>query len=424
MRKSKVCRACSFPLDEPFLDLGETPLSNFYLKERDLLNAEPRFPLRVFLCRNCFLMQLADVNSSEHIFSEDYAYYSSYSESWLKHSRDYAERMIQRFGFNSSCLVIEAASNDGYLLQYFKQNQIPVLGIEPAGNCAKEAIRKGIPTWIKFFGRETARELVRRGKQADLLLGNNVLAHVPDLNDFVEGLRIALKPDGIITMEFPHLLRLLAEGQFDTIYHEHFSYFSFTVAEKVFAEHGITVFDVEALETHGGSIRIYGRHQANVLLPVTGRVGELREKEERQGLNDVKTYQDFARKVPRVKETFLQFLNHAKAAGKSVAGYGAPAKGNTLLNYCGVDTRLIAYTVDASPHKQNHFLPGSRLPVYSPDKIRQMKPDYVLILPWNIKDEVMNQMPFISEWGGCFVTLMPELRVVKAPAVLEREASV
>ncbi len=408
---TKTCRFCQAVLGEPFLDLGKMPLANSYLKPQDLSRHEPFFPLRVFLCRKCFLVQLADVNTSEHIFSDEYAYFSSFSTSWLKHAKDYTDLMTQRFGLNASSFVIEIASNDGYLLQYFKEKKIPVLGIEPSGNCAKAAIDKGIPSWIKFFGVATAKELVSQGKTADLLLGNNVLAHVPDLNDFVEGMKIVLKPGGVITMEFPHLLRLLLEGQFDTVYHEHFSYFSFHVAEKVFAKHGITLFDVEELPTHGGSLRIYGRHAANASLPVSQRVRELKEREIHHGLNEEKTYKDFAVKVTRVKEQLLKFLKEAKDSGKTVVGYGAPAKGNTLLNYCGVGTDFIAYTVDASPHKQNHFLPGSRIPIYSPDKIRETKPHYVLILPWNLKNEITKQMSCVHEWGGKFVVPIPSVQV-------------
>jgi len=411
MTEHKPCRFCWAPLGEPFLDLGEMPLSNSYLTADGLAKKEPVFPLRVFLCKHCFLVQLADVNSSGHIFDANYAYYSSFSTSWLKHSKNYTDLMIRRFGLNASSRVVELASNDGYLLQYFKEKNIPVLGIEPAANCAQAAVAKGIETWVKFFGVAAAQELVNQSKKADLLLGNNVLAHVPDLNDFVGGMRIALKLEGVITMEFPHLMRLLTAGQFDTIYHEHFSYFSFHTAEKVFAKHGITLFDVDEIPTHGGSLRIYGRHRANTALPVTEKVRELKEREIRHGLNDEKTYIEFAAKVPLVKETLLRFLNEAKAAGKTVVGYGAPAKGNTLLNYCGINPGLLAYTVDASPHKQNHFLPGSHLPIYAPEKIRETKPDFVLILPWNIKDEVMQQMAFISEWGGKFVVSMPYLNV-------------
>lgn len=408
----KLCRFCSEKLSEPFLDLGKTPLANSYVKMENASMPEPSFPLRVFLCEKCFLVQLADVNTSDHIFSEEYAYFSSFSTSWLKHAKDYTHLMVDRFGFDSSSLVVEVASNDGYLLQYFKEKNIPVLGIEPSGNCAKAAIEKGIPSIIKFFNVSTARELVRQGKSADLLLGNNVLAHVPDLNDFVEGLKIALKPKGIITMEFPHLMRLLLEGQFDTIYHEHFSYFSFHVVEKIFAKHGLVIFDVEELPTHGGSLRIYGRHQANVSLPVDEKVRKLKDAEIKHGLNHKETYQNFAIKVSRIKKKLLQFLEESKVAGKTVAGYGAPAKGNTLLNYCQIGTDFIQYTVDASPHKQNHLLPGSHLPIYAPGKINETKPDYVLILPWNIKEEIMKQMSSIYEWGGKFVIPIPELRVI------------
>jgi len=409
----KPCRFCGNALGEPFLDLGKTPLANSYLKKEDLSRHEPVFPLRVFLCEKCFLVQLADVNTSEHIFSDEYAYFSSFSSSWLKHAKDYTDLMVKRFKFDPSSFVIEIASNDGYLLQYFKEKNIPVLGIEPSGNCAKAATDKGIPSVVKFFGVATAKELAVQGKTADLLLGNNVLAHVPDLNDFVEGMKIALKPNGIITMEFPHLLRLLLEGQFDTIYHEHFSYFSFHVVEKVFAKHDLTLFDVEELPTHGGSLRIYGRHAANASWPVSGRVRELKEREIRHGLNEDETYKDFAVKVTRIKEKLLQFLNEAKASKKAVVGYGAPAKGNTLLNYCGVGANLIQYTVDLSPHKQGHLLPGSRIPIYSPEKIRETKPDYVLILPWNLKEEIMKQMSHIRQWGSKFVTPIPELRILE-----------
>jgi len=417
MNTNKRCRFCEGDLPAPFLDLGRMPLANSYLKPEDLKKQEPSFPLRVFLCPGCHLVQLADVNTSDQIFNKEYAYFASYSSSWLKHAKDYTDLMVRRFGFDASSRVIEIASNDGYLLQYFKEKNIPVLGIEPSGNCASVAIKKGIETQVEFFGVEKAEDLVRQNKTADLLLGNNVLAHVPHLNDFVAGLRLALKPGGVLTMEFPHLLCLLQDGQFDTIYHEHFSYFSFHVVEKVFAKHGLVLFDVEEMQTHGGSLRIYGRHSANKALPVTEQVQRLKEKEMRYGLNDEKTYHDFSVKVPLVKEALLDFLNAAKSSEKTVAGYGAPAKGNTLLNYCGVDARLMEYTVDASPHKQNHFLPGSHLPVYAPEKIRLTKPDYVLILPWNIKDEILQQMAFILEWGGRFVTPMPELRVFEIAAV-------
>ncbi len=408
----KNCRFCGGPLDKPFLDLGKTPLANSNLKPSDLSREEPFFPLRVFFCKKCFLVQLADINASDHIFNDEYAYFSSYSASWLKHAKEYTDLVVKRFGFDHKSLVAEVASNDGYLLQYFNEKNIPVLGIEPSGNCAEVAIKKGIPTLVKFFGVSTAKELISSGKAADLLLGNNVLAHVPHLNDFVEGIRIALKPEGILTMEFPHLLRLLSEGQFDTIYHEHFSYFSFSVVEKVFAKHGLVLFDVEELPTHGGSLRIYGRHAANKKLKISERVQELKEREECHGLNKEKTYSDFAFKVTRVRQGLLEFLQEAKASGKTVVGYGAPAKGNTLLNYCGVGTDLIQYTVDLSPHKQNLLLPGSHLPIYHPDKIRETKPNYILILPWNIKEEIMKQMKYVREWGAKFAIPIPELKIL------------
>ncbi|OGW81250.1 MAG: SAM-dependent methyltransferase [Omnitrophica bacterium RIFCSPHIGHO2_02_FULL_51_18] len=406
----KTCRFCGNHLSEPFLDLGKTPLANSYLKKEDLSRYESVFPLRVFLCEKCFLVQLADVNTSEHIFSDEYAYFSSFSESWLRHAKDYTDLMVRRFGLNENSTVVEIASNDGYLLQYFHEKGIPVLGIEPSGNCADVAIKKGIPTEIKFFGTQTARELKKQNKLADLLVGNNVLAHVPDLNDFVGGLKIALKPEGILTMEFPHLLQLIKEGQFDTIYHEHFSYFSFSVVEKVFARHGLTLFDVAELPTHGGSLRIYGRHAENMKLAVTNAVEKIKKRETDFGLFDEETYRRFNERVENVKKSLLEFLDDCRKNGKTVVGYGAPAKGNTLLNYCGIGTGLIQYTVDASPHKQGHYLPGSHLPIFAPEKIKETKPDYVLILPWNLKDEIAGQMAFIREWGGKFVVPIPELR--------------
>ena len=412
MDSEKNCRFCAARLDTPFLDLHEMPLANSYLKSEAAMKTERSFPLRVFFCKECHLVQLADFSAAEKIFSEEYAYFSSFSTSWLKHAENYVELMVKRFGFGSSSQVIEIASNDGYLLQYFKQKKIPVLGIEPSGGCAKAAVEKGIPSVVDFFGVRLAEKLKNENKQADLLLGNNVLAHVPDLNDFVAGMKIILKPGGVITMEFPHLLRLLQEGQFDTVYHEHFSYLSFTTAEKVFAKHGLAFFDVEELSTHGGSLRIYGRHASNSAHPVTPQVARMREREAAEGLGREKTYLDFGKKVEKIRESLLKFLKDCKTRKKTVVGYGAPAKGNTLLNYCGVTTDLLQYTVDASPHKQNHYLPGSHLPIYSPEKIRQTKPDYVLILPWNLKDEISRQMACISEWGGRFVIPIPEVKVL------------
>jgi len=372
---------------------------------------EPFYPLHAYVCESCFLVQLEEFQSPEKIFSE-YAYFSSYSDSWLAHAKRYVKAMIGRFGFDSRSQIVEIASNDGYLLQYFKECDIPVLGIEPAQNVAKIAEAKGIPTHAKFFGVETAKELVASGKQADLLLGNNVLAHVPDINDFVGGMKIVIKPHGVITMEFPHLLRLMAENQFDTIYHEHFSYLSFMTTERVFASHGLVLFDVEELPTHGGSLRIYARHAEDQTKPVTERVAAMKSIEQKQSLHRLEAYSAFAEKVMETKRKLLEFLINAKRQGKTIAGYGAPAKGNTLLNYCGIRTDFLEYTVDRSPHKQGCYLPGTRIPIHEPDRINMTKPDYVLILPWNLKEEIMSQMKHVGEWGGRFVVPIPEPRVI------------
>jgi 2-polyprenyl-3-methyl-5-hydroxy-6-metoxy-1,4-benzoquinol methylase len=372
---------------------------------------ESFYPLHTYVCEKCFLVQLPVFETPEDIFT-DYAYFSSYSESWLKHARNYVELMVERFGFNSKSQVIEIASNDGYLLQYFKEKRIPVLGIEPAGNVAKVAQESGITTIVKFFETQTATELVADGKKADLILGNNVLAHVPDLNDFVEGMKYLLKPQGVITMEFPHLLRLIDENQFDTIYHEHFSYFSFITVEKVFQKQGLTIFDVEELSTHGGSLRIFARHNNDVSKPISERILELKNREETAQFINLEYYLSFTEKVKTTKLNILEFLITAKREGKSIAGYGAPAKGNTLLNYCGIRTDILDYTVDLSPHKQGLFLPGTHIPIYNPDKIKETRPDYLLILPWNIKDEIMKQMAYIRDWGGEYVVLIPEVKVL------------
>jgi SAM-dependent methyltransferase len=351
-----------------------------------------------------------EFETSESIFSH-YAYFSSYSTSWLAHAKAYCEMVVQRFALGDSSQVIEIASNDGYLLQYMKQGGVKVLGIEPAKNVAEVAISKGIPSLTRFFGVELARELAAEGRQADLLLGNNVLAHVPDLNDFVAGMKIVLKPRGVITMEFPHLARLIEGRQFDTIYHEHFSYFSFTTVDRVFAKHGMTLFDVDEIPTHGGSLRIYARHTEDAMRTIGPKVTELREREQRLGFGSSALYEAFPKAVREVKRDILEFLIQAKREGKTVVGYGAPAKGNTLLNYCGIRTDMIDYTVDASPHKQTHYLPGSRIPIYAPEKIYETKPDYVVILPWNLKDEIVRQMSRIQEWGGRFVTFIPHVTV-------------
>jgi 2-polyprenyl-3-methyl-5-hydroxy-6-metoxy-1,4-benzoquinol methylase len=404
------CRFCQEELRHTFVDLGKTPLSNSYLAAADLQRAEPTYPLHAYVCPACYLVQLEEFETPENIFS-DYAYFSSYSETWLKHAETYARKMVERFGYYTASLVVEVASNDGYLLQYFKAKGIPVLGIEPARNVAVIAEAKGIPTVTKFFGEKTVTELVQAGHRADLLLGNNVLAHVPDLNDFVEGLRMLLQPAGVVTMEFPHLLKLIEGNQFDTIYHEHFSYFSLTTVERVFAAHQLVLFDVEELSTHGGSLRIYARHVADVSKPILPSVSELRKKEEEAGITSLALYHSFSANVVGTKRKLLKFLDGAKQEGKKIVGYGAPAKGNTLLNYCGIGVNYLDYTVDRSPHKQGRFLPGSHIPIVSPEKVKETKPDYLLILPWNLKDEIMEQMEGIREWGGKFVVPIPEVRV-------------
>ncbi len=387
-----------------------SPLANSYLKTEQLQHMEPFYPLHVYVCKACLLVQLPLFESPDKIFS-DYAYFSSYSDSWLKHARDYTKLMVERFGFDLRSIVVEIASNDGYLLQYFKERGIPVLGIEPAKNVAKAAEKAGIPTIVTFFGTQTALKLVNEGKQADLLIGNNVLAHVPDVNDFVKGMKIFLKTNGVITMEFPHLMQLMNENQFDTIYHEHFSYFSFITVEKIFAHHGLTIFDVDELPTHGGSLRIYARHAEDASQPVSQRVMDLRTREKVAGFGSLEHHLSFTEKVKETKRNILTFLIETKQKGKSIVGYGAPAKGNTLLNYCSIRSDFIDYTVDRSPHKQGHYLPGTHIPIHSPDTIRETKPDYLLILPWNIREEVMEQMSYIREWGGQFIVFIPEVKI-------------
>lgn len=407
----KTCRHCGAPLEVTFCDLGMSPLANSYLATDQLNRMEPFYPLHVYVCGECFLVQLQEFESPEHIFS-DYAYFSSFSDSWVAHAKAYVEHMTDRLELTADSQVVEIASNDGYLLQFFHEKRIPVLGIEPAGNVAKAAQEKGIETLVEFFNPELAESLAERGRKADLLLGNNVLAHVPDLNGFVRGMQIALKPTGVITMEFPHLLRLMHENQFDTIYHEHFSYISLGTVERVFAKFGLRVFDVDQLPTHGGSLRIYAAHADNDARPVTQRVADLKAEEAEAGLLDLDTYRGFSEQVKETKRALLRFLVDAKEQGKTVVGYGAPAKGNTLLNYCGVRTDMVDFTVDRSPHKQDHYLPGVHLPIYPPEKINEAKPDYVLILPWNLKDEIMKQMAHIRDWGGRFVVPIPTAKVL------------
>jgi len=404
------CRLCENPLQHIFVDLGVSPLANSYLKEEQLNKMEPFYPLRAYVCTQCYLVQVPVFQSSEDIFG-DYAYFSSFSDSWLQHAKTYAESVINRFGFDVSSRVIEIASNDGYLLQYFVKRGIPVLGIEPAKNVARTAQAAGIKTLVEFFGYQTAVALAKENCYADLLIGNNVLAHVPDLNDFVSGMKLILKPHGVITMEFPHLMRLIAENQFDTIYHEHFSYFSFMTVNLLFAQHGLSIFDVEELATHGGSLRIYARHAEDKSKDISEHVAALLRLEEEQGFKKLDLYLSFNQKVKSTKRSILDFVNQSKNAGKTLVGYGAPAKGNTLLNYCGIRKDYLDYTVDRSPHKQGHYLPGTHIPVYHPDKIKETRPDYVVILPWNLKDEIMNQMEYIRGWGGKFVTFIPEVRV-------------
>jgi SAM-dependent methyltransferase len=404
------CRFCGANLRRTFVDLGMSPLCETYPSSADLNHGETYYPLHVYVCGQCFLVQLEQYESSENIFS-DYPYFSSYSDSWLKHSEDYCTQMITRFGLNRQSFVVEVASNDGYLLQYFVRRNVSVLGIEPAANVAKVAVEKGVPTLVKFFGAPLAHDLASEGHCADLVLGNNVLAQVPDLNDFVEGLKVLLKPDGILTLEFPHLLRLIEHNEFDTIYHEHFSYFSMITTERILEAHGLTLFDVEELPTHGGSLRIYACREESRAHTVQPKVQQLIAEEQRAGLASLEGYEIFGRQVRQTKLALLDFLVKAAREGKSVAGYGAPGKSATLLHYCGIGRDLIEYTVDRSPHKQGRFLPGTHIPIYHPDRIRETKPDYVIILPWNLKDEIMRQLQFIREWGGRFVVPIPTVAI-------------
>ncbi len=409
--RSFGCRFCAEPLKAIFVDLGMSPLCQTHIAPDQLHESERFFPLRVYVCERCFLVQLQEFVSPDEIFSE-YAYFSSYSTSWVEHARRYATDMIDRFGLTTRSKVVEIASNDGYLLRHFAERAIPVLGIEPAANVAKAAMERGIPSLIRFFGQAAAHDIAREHGRPDLLLGNNVLAHVPDINDFVGGMKILLAPTGIITMEFPHLQRLVDENQFDTIYHEHFSYLSFFVVERIFAHHGLTLFDVDELPTHGGSLRIYGRHSENEHLPVTERVGELRRRELGQGFMTLERYRVFDERVKHTKRGLLSFLIDAKERGKRVVGYGAPGKGNTLLNYCGIRTDFLEFTTDANPYKQGKFTPGTRIPIVPPTMIREVRPDYVLILPWNLRDEISREASYIREWGGQFVVPIPEVRVL------------
>lgn len=407
---ARVCRFCGAGLQQTFVDLGMSPLCETYPSAEQLNRGETYYPLHVYVCEECWLVQLEEYESAENIFS-DYAYFSSYSDSWLKHADKYCQEMIARFGLNNRSLAIEVASNDGYLLQYFVQRNVPVLGIEPAANVAKVAVDKGVPTLVEFFGTRLAKSLAAEGRSADLVLGNNVLAQVPDLNDFVEGLKILLKPHGVLTLEFPHLLRLIEQNEFDTIYHEHFSYFSLLTTAGILETHGLRVFDVEQLQSHGGSLRVYACRVEDKTHSTGPGVGKVLADEKNAGLNTLAGYQSFAQQVKRTKQDLVEFLLAAARQGKSVAGYGAPGKSATLLHYCGIGKDLIEYTVDRSPYKQGRFLPGNHIPIFHPDRIRETKPDYVVILPWNLKDEIIGQLRFIREWGGRFVVPIPKLTI-------------
>jgi 2-polyprenyl-3-methyl-5-hydroxy-6-metoxy-1,4-benzoquinol methylase len=410
IEKTPPCRFCGTGLRHTLVDLGMSPLCESFVSLDRLNQMEAFYPLHVRVCENCFLVQLEAYVSPEEIFRE-YAYFSSYADSWLAQCKAYTDLVIDRFGLNQTSQVIELASNDGYLLQYFIAQNIPVLGVEPATNIAKVAIDQGIPTLNEFFGQECARNLVGQGQQADLIAANNVLAHVPELNDFVAGIKILLKPQGVFTGEIQHLIKLMVENQFDTIYHEHFCYHTFTTLEKIFAAHGMKLFDVEELPTHGGSLRIYACHADNSSQPVSDRAIALRESERAAGFATIERYTNFEEQVRETKRKLLEFLIAAKRAGKTVVGYGAPGKGNTLLNYCGIRTDFLDYTVDRNPYKHGKFLPGTHIPIYPPSKIQETKPDYVLILPWNFKDEIMTQMSVIRDWGGQFVVPIPKLTV-------------
>ncbi len=405
-----TCRFCNSKNIYSMVNLGMSPLCESYLNVEQVNREEPFYPLHVYVCGECFLVQLEEFVPREEIFTE-YAYFSSYAHSWVEHAKRYTDMAIERFGLTSRNFVVELASNDGYLLQHFVARGIPSLGIEPAANVAKAAVEKGVPTKVIFFDEKTARQLVDTGKKPDLIIGNNVLAQVPDLNSFVQGMKIYLNQGGVVTMEFPHLLNLMNENQFDTIYHEHFCYFSLFAVEKIFSANGLKIFDVEEITTHGGSLRIFAAHAEDKSKTLTQRLTDLRQRELVAGLNTLEAYNSFAEQVRETKRKILQFLIQAKREGKKVIGYGAPGKGNTLLNYCGVRTDFIDFTVDRNPYKHEKFLPGTHIPIYSPEKVRDARPDYLFILPWNFKDEIIEQNAFIRDWGGKFVVPIPEIRV-------------
>lgn len=406
------CRFCKSELTHVFIDLVNSPASNSFLTENQLNEPEVFYPLKVFVCSSCFLVQIDEYKKSGAIFNNEYVYFSSFSTSWLEHCRKYTDQMTDRFGLGKGDLVVEVASNDGYLLQYFKEKDIPVLGVEPTANTAGVAIGKGIPTVVDFFGVRLARQLASEGKKADLLLGNNVLAHVPDIVDFVGGMKILLKDQGVITMEFPHLMQLVQNNQFDTIYHEHFSYLSFYTVEKIFRAAGLVMFDVEEIPTHGGSLRIYAKHADDAKHPLSSRVAALLEKEVTAGVNRLSYYDNFQQRALDIKLSLTSFLIEQKKAGKKVAAYGAAAKGNTLLNYCGIKNDLIDLVVDANPNKQHKWLPASHIPVVPEAVLREKRPDFVVILPWNLRDEITAQLAYIRDWGGQFVIPIPQLQLI------------
>ncbi len=406
------CRFCKTPVTIQFADLVNSPASNSYLTAEQLNEPETFYPLKVLVCQKCFLVQVDEYKKSEDIFNSDYAYFSSFSTSWLSHCKSYTEMMINRFGFNQQSLVTEIASNDGYLLQYFKEKNVPVLGIEPTANTAAVAIKKGIPSVVDFFGVRLATKLASEGKKTDLLLGNNVLAHVPDIMDFVGGMKLLLNPQGIITMEFPHLFQLVLNSQFDTIYHEHFSYLSFYSVSQIFEANGLHIFDVEEVTTHGGSLRIFAKHKEDTTKTISANVSNMLTKEKEAGMLTIDYYSNFQQKIEIIKNDLLEFLLQQKRAGKKVAAYGAAAKGNTLLNYCGIKNDMISFVVDANPHKQNKYMPASHIPICTEDKIKSDKPDYIIILPWNIKDEIVKQLNYVKTWGCKFVVPIPKLQVL------------
>jgi SAM-dependent methyltransferase len=405
------CRFCSAPLRDTFVDLGMSPLCESYVPRERLGAMEPFYPLHARVCGQCLLVQLEEFVAPDEIFTE-YAYFSSYSDSWVAHARDYVDRAVERFGLDADSLVVELASNDGYLLRHVVERGIPALGVEPAANVAEAARERGIDTVVAFFGRELADRLVAGGRRADLLVANNVLAHVPDLNDFVGGMERVLAERGVITIEFPHLERLIAENQFDTIYHEHFSYFSFLTAQTVLRAHGLEVFDVEHLDTHGGSLRVYAQRRFAGSRPVTARVVALARRERVLGLDRIEGYRAFERHVIETKWALLEFLHRCRRDAKRVAGYGAPGKGNTLLNYCGIRADLLEFTVDRNPYKQGQFLPGTHIPIHEPEALERARPDFILILPWNLTDEIVDQLSYAREWGARFVVPIPKVTVL------------